>query len=59
MRELRVLRCAAGGKGTRATALEMHYSTHTIKRDWLRIHRKLGTSNRTHAVAIAFRAGLL
>lgn len=58
-RELAVLRCAAEGLGRAETAAALFISPGTTATHLSRAYVKLGARNRTHAVALAMRAGLL
>ncbi len=51
-RELEVLFLAANGKVDKEAATELGVTLGTIRTYWERINQKLGTMNRTHAVAI-------
>jgi DNA-binding CsgD family transcriptional regulator len=57
--ELDVLNCAAYGLSASETGQVLSYSTDHIKGLHKQINRKLEARNKTHAVAIAWRAGLL
>jgi len=57
--ELRVLELAAEGLREKQIAAVLHYSTETVKSYGKQARRKLGARNTAHAVAIAYRAGLL
>jgi DNA-binding NarL/FixJ family response regulator len=58
-RQVAVLRLIAQGRDIDAIADELGYSSSTIKKDvHLTLHR-VGARNRTHAVALAIRAGLI
>lgn len=54
-----ILRLAANGYRDPQIAKLMHYSLHTIKEWWNHIRKRLGARNRTHAVAIAVRQGII
>ena len=58
-RELEVIRLAAAGLTNRQIADQLVISVRTVKKHVENIHMKLGAQNRTQAVAIARRAGLL
>ena len=58
-RELDVLRLAAEGYTAEAAAAALVLTEHTIKSHFKRILVKLGARNRTHAVAIGIRSGLI
>lgn len=57
--EVEVLQRAANGETCAETAQAMKYSLHRIKEVFKEINVKLGTYNKTHAVAIAWRAGVI
>ncbi len=58
-REMQVLRLLAEGDANRIIAQRMFVSEATVKTHLRSISAKLGAENRTHAVAIARRLGLL
>ena len=58
-RELDVLRLAAEGYTAEAAAAALVLTEHTIKSHFKRILVKLGARNRTHAVAVGIRSGLI
>ncbi|GGM23506.1 LuxR C-terminal-related transcriptional regulator [Dactylosporangium sucinum] len=58
-RELQVLRGMADGKSNAEIAREVLVSEDTVKTHARRLFRKLGARDRAHAVAAAFRAGLI
>lgn len=58
-RELQVLRGMADGKGNAEIGRELLVSEDTVKTHARRLFRKLGARDRAHAVASAFRAGLV
>jgi DNA-binding NarL/FixJ family response regulator len=58
-RELQVLRAMCEGKTNPQISRELSLSEATIKTHAHRIFRKLGVSDRAHAVACAFRRGLV
>lgn len=58
-REIEVLRHVSAGNSNKIIADELALSEHTIKAHLKNILAKLGASDRTHAVTIAFRRGLL
>ena len=58
-RELSILQLVAGGKSSREIAGEIFLSEETVKNHLTQIFRKLGVSDRTEAVAAAFRRGLV
>lgn len=57
--ELRVLAFAAQGWREKQTAAALHLNIETVKSYSKQARRKLGARNTAHAVAIAYRAGLL
>lgn len=57
--EVAALACAANGHTIRQTAMSLKISESSVKSHLRRACRKLGALNRTHAVALAFRAGVL
>lgn len=57
--ELTVLRAAAEGLSARETAEELVKSEHTITTQRRTVQAKLGARNLPHAIALAFRRGLL
>lgn len=58
-RELQVLRGMAEGKSNAEIGRELYVSEDTVKTHARRLFRKLGARDRAHAVASAFRAGLV
>jgi DNA-binding NarL/FixJ family response regulator len=58
-RELDVLRCLAAGKSNKLIASELDISEATVKSHMKSILPKLEASDRTHAVLIALRRGIL
>lgn len=58
-RERTVLECAATGAGVSDTAAKLYVSQETVKSHRKRILVKLHAANMTHAVALAFRYGIL
>ncbi|WP_261569922.1 helix-turn-helix transcriptional regulator [Frankia gtarii] len=58
-RELTVLRLVSEGLDTREIGLRLSYSERTVKNVLQDITRRFGLRNRSHAVAYAFRHGLL
>jgi DNA-binding NarL/FixJ family response regulator len=58
-RELDVLRSAALGKSNKAIASELNLSEETIKVHMKSIIAKLSANNRTHAVSIAVKRGII
>ena len=58
-RELAVLRLLAQGLSTREVAKTLCYSERTIKNVLYELTTRHGLRNRTHAVAVAVRAGVV
>src|SRR4029450_1631757 len=58
-RELQVLRGMADGKSNAEIGRELFVSEDRVKTHARRLFRKLGARDRAHAVASAFRAGLV
>jgi DNA-binding NarL/FixJ family response regulator len=58
-RELEVLRCVTGGNRNRDIAQQLFISEDTVKVHLKHIMEKLGASDRTQAIAIAVRRGIL
>ena len=58
-REVGILRLLAEGHDKSVMANELYISENTIKTHLSRIYQKIGAVNAAHAVAIAFRAGIL
>jgi DNA-binding NarL/FixJ family response regulator len=58
-REIEILASAARGLGNRAIATHWHISEETVKTHIARILDKLGANDRTHAVTIAIKRGIL
>lgn len=58
-REAEILRMAAHGLGNKAIADQMYLSENTVKWHLRRVYEKLGTKNRTGAIAAARRAGMI
>jgi DNA-binding NarL/FixJ family response regulator len=58
-REIEVLRCVAAGKSNKRIAVELAISEGTVKTHMKSILPKLDASDRTHAVMIALRRGIL
>ena len=58
-RELQVLRGMADGKSNAEIGRELYVSEDTVKTHARRLFRKLGARDRAHAVAAAFRAGIV
>ena len=57
--ELEILRLVAGGQTNREIAAELFISSDTVKGHLETVYRKLGVSDRAHAVAVAIRNGLV
>ncbi len=58
-RELQVLKHVAAGKSNRVVAAELDVSEDTIKAHMKNIMSKLGANDRTHAVMIALKRGII
>lgn len=58
-REAEVLRLGADGATSEEIASALHLTEHTVKSHLKRIQGKLGARNRTQAVAVALRSGLI
>jgi DNA-binding NarL/FixJ family response regulator len=58
-RELQVLKGMADGKSNAEIGRDLYVSEDTVKTHARRLFRKLGARDRAHAVASAFRAGLV
>jgi DNA-binding NarL/FixJ family response regulator len=58
-REIRVLECVASGRRNREIGERLFISEETVKVHVKRIMAKLGARDRTHAVAIANRRGVV
>ena len=58
-REIEVLRLLANGLSTREVARRLAYSERTIKNVVYDLTTRHGLRNRTHAVAVAVRAGVV
>ncbi len=58
-RELEILTLAAEGKATPEIAAALHLSAATVKTHLQKIYDRLGVSDRTSAVVVAMRRGLL
>jgi DNA-binding NarL/FixJ family response regulator len=58
-RELEILQLVADGLTNREIARRLVLAEETIKSHIRHVLRKLGVSSRAHAVAIAFRRGIL
>jgi len=58
-REIEVLRHVSEGNSNKIIAVQLNLSEHTIKGHIKNILSKLGANDRTHAVSIGLRRGLL
>jgi two-component system nitrate/nitrite response regulator NarL len=58
-RERRVLTLVAEGRSAREIGLQLHLSPGTVKSTQLRLYKRLGTSDRAAAIAVALRRGLI
>lgn len=58
-REVEVLRCAANGNANKRIALELAISEETVKAHMRSILAKLDANDRTHAVTIALKRGII
>jgi DNA-binding NarL/FixJ family response regulator len=58
-KELRVLRCVAAGNSNRRVSTEIGISEETVKAHLKNIFGKLGANDRTHAVTIALKRGII
>jgi DNA-binding NarL/FixJ family response regulator len=58
-REIDILRRVAAGKSNKLIAIELHIAENTVKAHMRSILPKLEASDRTHAVTIALRRGIL
>lgn len=58
-REIEVLRLVAGGNGNREVAARLAISEETVKAHMKNILAKLDANDRTHAVTIALRRGII
>jgi len=54
-----VLKLIAGGKSNKEIATALFVSEGTVKTHVLNIHHKLGVDDRTQAVVVAIRRGIL
>jgi DNA-binding NarL/FixJ family response regulator len=59
VREIQILQCVAAGKSNKLIAAELDISEGTVKTHMKSILPKLDASDRTHAVMIALRRGIL
>ena len=58
-REIEVLRLIAAGNANKAIAAELHVADETVKGHVSTILAKLGANDRTHAVTIALKRGIM
>ncbi len=58
-RELAVLRAVAEGKSNKLIAAELQISEHTVKSHMKSIFPKLNATDRTHAIVIALKRGII
>jgi ATP/maltotriose-dependent transcriptional regulator MalT len=58
-RELEVLQLIGAGSSNPEIGESLHLSRHTVKEHTSSVYRKLGVRNRTEAVQVAQRLGLL
>lgn len=58
-REIEILRQVASGKANKLIADKLHISEDTVKAHLRNIFSKLGASDRTHAVTIAMKRGII
>jgi len=58
-RELEVLKCVAAGNANKLVAAELGISEETVKAHMKNILAKLGARDRTHAVTIAIKRGII
>lgn len=58
-REIEILRGVAAGKSNKLIALELRIAENTVKAHMRRILAKLDANDRTHAVTIALKRGIL
>lgn len=58
-REIQVLQCVAAGRANKRVASELGISEETVKAHMRSILSKLSASDRTHAVTIALKRGIL
>jgi DNA-binding NarL/FixJ family response regulator len=59
VREIEILRCVAAGKSNKLIAAELNIAEDTVKTHMKSILPKLDASDRTHAVTIALKRGIL
>jgi len=58
-RETEIVRLAAEGYRDREIARELILAEYTVKDYMVKLRYKLGARNRTHAVALALRSGIV
>jgi DNA-binding NarL/FixJ family response regulator len=58
-REVEVLRCVAGGNPNKQVAAQLSIMEETVKAHMSRILSKLGANDRTHAVVIGVKRGII
>jgi len=58
-REIEVLKCVARGEGNREIAMQLHITEDTVKAHLKSIFTKLNAKDRTHAVMVALKRGIL
>lgn len=58
-REIEVLKCVARGAGNREIAMQLHITEDTVKAHMKSIFTKLEAKDRTHAVMVALKRGIL
>lgn len=58
-REIEVLKCVARGDGNREIAMRLHITEDTVKAHMKSIFTKLEAKDRTHAVMVALKRGIL
>ncbi len=58
-RDERVLECISNGMTDARIGEELHLSSETVRANVRKIVRKLGARNRTHAVALALKTGVI
>ncbi len=58
-RELKVLKCVAAGNSNREAAAQLFVSEETVKAHMKNILSKLGANDRTHALIIALKRGII
>jgi DNA-binding NarL/FixJ family response regulator len=58
-REIEILRQVASGNGNKTVADNLHISEETVKAHLRSIFSKLGANDRTHAVTIALKRGII